>query len=81
MRVVVRQGFYCSTEIFWVVYHIFYVCIIKGCQSLWFESSVHAVQGFQKKFGYGWVGGGELYPVSFWNFAKPLNHLINRAQP
>ena len=26
-----------------------------------------SVMGFQKKFGWGWVGG-ELYPVLFWIF-------------
>ena len=39
-----------------------------------------SVMGFQKKFGWGWVGGwGELYQSLFWNFgfffnfAKPLS--------
>ena len=32
-----------------------------------------SVMGFQKKFGWGWVGGwGELYPVLFWIFGKQL---------
>ena len=33
------------------------------------ECSVHVIDGFQKKLGWGWVGGwGELYPSLFWIF-------------
>ena len=39
-----------------------------------------SVMGFQKKFGWGWVGGwGERYPSLFWiffNFAEPLGLVI-----
>ena len=31
-----------------------------------------SVIGFQKKFGWGVGGWGELYPDLFWNFATPL---------
>ena len=41
-----------------------------------FKCSVHVSDGFQKTFGWEWMG--ELYPALFWiffNFAKPLTML------
>ena len=59
---------------FGVVYNVYSVYIVKSCWLLWFECSVHVSDGFQKKFGWGWVSG--LRPIHFFwiffNFARPL---------